>query len=474
VSRTVRNSLIVVAALILGYPALAWVLGLMVQHSWEEREQRGLQQIPGYAQYVTIAKRDYRRGIYSSTEEVTFRLGEKILKTLRASGNVAWTDHVQIVIRNTIHHGPFPQLRDFAPATVDSEWILPPEIQGKLAAAFKGKANLAIHTRLNWSGGGTTLVSSPAFNLPLEKAAAIDWRGLEAHIVTGREIGAGSVSLTAPGLSLKTEKGVTVSYQDLKLDSTLQPAYEVLNVGDLKMTLGQLQIGNDADENKPFKLTARNLMLESHSRLNGELVDAEGGITVEAVQVNTFDTNHINYAAHFTHIHGPAAAALTKALRAEQSDTPDNATPQEVAAANTKRMIDALKGPGIDLLVKEPVVDISHLGFAMPEGALDISLKASMPGVTKEEFQGAPDAVKAAFAKHLQLSADIHIDTAMLDKLLESTGKSENAAAQLQGLQRQGYIKLDGKTLTTHITFLGGQLKVNDQPFPPRPPGGPQ
>ncbi len=37
-------------------------------------------------------------------------------------------------------------------------------------------------------------------------------------------------------------------------------------------------------------------------------------------------------------------------------------------------------------------------------------------------------------------------------------------------LQRQGYLKLDGKALTTHLTFLGGQLKVNDLPFPPRPP----
>jgi uncharacterized protein YdgA (DUF945 family) len=471
VSRTVRNSLIVVAVLILAYPAAAWLLGMMVEHNWEEREQTGLQQIPGYAQYVTIVKRDYRRSVYGATEEVTFRLGEKLLKAIRSSGNADWTDHVQLVVRNTIHHGPFPQLRGFAPATVDTEWILPPEVHDKLLAAFKGKANLTIHTRMNWLGGSVTRVHSPAFNQPLEKVASIDWRGLDATLVAGREIGSGSVDLTSPGLTLKTEKGDTVGYQDLKLDSTLQAAYEVLNVGDLKLVLGQLQI---EAANKPFKLTAHDLAFESHSHLDGEFVNAEGGLTVAAVQVNTFDTSHINYAARFTHIHGPAAAAFTKALRAEQSDTPDTATPQEAAAANMKRLAAAFQGPGIDLLVKEPVVDITHLGFAMPEGALDISLKASMPGVTKEELQGALDAVKTAFVKHLQLSADIHIDTAMLDKLLESTGKGENAAAQLQGLQRQGYIKLDGKTLTTHLTYLGGQLKVNDQPFPPRPPGAPQ
>jgi uncharacterized protein YdgA (DUF945 family) len=62
----------------------------------------------------------------------------------------------------------------------------------------------------------------------------------------------------------------------------------------------------------------------------------------------------------------------------------------------------------------------------------------------------------------------------MLDKLLDSMGKGENVAAQLQALQKQGYLKLDGKALTTHLTYLGGQFKVNDLPFPPRPPGAPQ
>lgn len=470
-SRTVRNSLIVVGVIVLAYPGIAWLLGLMVQHNLEERQEIALQELPGYAQYVSIVKRDYRRGVYGATQEVTFRLGERILKAIRASGNADWTDHVQLIARNTIHHGPFPQLRDFAPATIDTELIPPPEVQKQLAATLQGKTHLTIHTRMNWFGGGTTVVRSTAFNLPLEKNVSVDWRGLEARVVAGRELGSGTVNLTSPGLTIKTEKGDTVGFQDIKMDSTLTPAYEVLSIGDLKLVLGQLQV---EDASKPFKLTARNLVFETHSQLNGEFMDANGGLTAEAVQVNTFDTSHINYTARLAHIDGPAMAALTKALRAEQPAAPDNATPQEAAAANAKRMLDALKGPGVDLLVKEPVVDITHLGFALPEGALDISLKASMPGVTKEELQGEANAIKTAFVKHLQLSANIRIDTAMLDKLLESSGKGETTAAQLQGLQRQGYLKLDGKALTTHITFLGGQLRVNDQPFPPRPPGAPQ
>ena len=67
----------------------------------------------------------------------------------------------------------------------------------------------------------------------------------------------------------------------------------------------------------------------------------------------------------------------------------------------------------------------------------------------------------------------MRIDTALLDKLLDSTGKGDTIAAQMQGLQRQGYLKLDGKALTTHLTFQSGHLKVNDLPFPPMPAAGP-
>src|SRR5579859_3856684 len=276
-NRTARASIIVVSVLILAYPVLAWLSGLRIQHVLEDRENQGLAQIPGYSQYITLVKRDYRRGVYSSSEDLTFRLGEKALKALGATGNVDLTIH------NTIHHGPFPLARDFAPATVDTQWVVPAALHDKLV----------IHTRMNWTGGSTTLVNSPAFNLPLDKGATLDWRGLEAHMIAGRDIGSGTVTLTSPGLTFKSPDGTIAGYQDLKLDSTLHAAYEVLNVGDAKLTLGQLQV---EEPNKPLQLLAHNLAFESHSKLNGEFMDVEGGLTIEAVKVNAFDSSHINYA----------------------------------------------------------------------------------------------------------------------------------------------------------------------------------
>ena len=81
-----------------------------------------------------------------------------------------------------------------------------------------------------------------------------------------------------------------------------------------------------------------------------------------------------------------------------------------------------------------------------------------MPWPTRDELDGPPIALQAAMAKHLQLSADVRIDTALLDKLLDSSGQSERFTAQLQGLQRQGYVTLEGKALTTHLSFEAGQF----------------
>ena len=102
-----------------------------------------------------------------------------------------------------------------------------------------------------------------------------------------------------------------------------------------------------------------------------------------------------------------------------------------------------------------------------------VSIKAAVPGITRADLDVTPQLLMPALAKHLQASLDVRIDTALLDKLLDSTGKGDTIAAQMQGLQRQGYLKLDGKALTTHLTFQNGRIKVNDLPFPPMPAAGP-
>ena len=139
-------------------------------------------------------------------------------------------------------------------------------------------------------------------------------------------------------------------------------------------------------------------------------------------------------------------------------------------------MLEAFKTSGIDILAHDPVIDVQHTGFTTPDGELILSIKAAVPGITRADLDVNPQLLIPSLIKFLQVAADVRIDTALLDKLLDSSGKGDTITSQLQGLQRQGYLKLDGKALTTHLAFQSGHLKINDLPFPPMPaamPGGP-
>ena len=466
--RRIRNPIIVVVVVALAYPAAAWLLGLSVEHQWKEREQYALTLIP----YIAVVKHDYRRGVYSSTEEVTYGLGTSAVRSLRAAGQADWPDHVQFTLRNTIHHGPLPRLRTLAPATVDTEIILPAEIRQKLAATLGSEAGLTIHTRMKWFGGSTTTVHSAAFQRDIPDGGALSWRGLDARVELGREIGSQSVKLTAPGLSLKGP-AANVSFENLELNSDVHVAFDVLNVGTVRMTLGRVDI---EEPGKDFKAAAQDLSLDTRSGANGEYVDTDYSLRTGALQVGKFTTTRSDYELHLGHLNGPATAALIRAIRAAQTE----AVVGQTRAEQTGKILEAFKTSGVEILLHDPVLQIPRAGFKTPDGEMLLSLNATLPGVTRADLDVASPLLTFTLLKHLRASVDARIDTALLDQLLDSTGKGDTITAQLQGLQRQGYIKLDGKALTTHLAFQNSQLRVNDLPFPPRPapegptaPGGP-
>jgi uncharacterized protein YdgA (DUF945 family) len=218
------------------------------------------------------------------------------------------------------------------------------------------------------------------------------------------------------------------------------------------------------------KIALQKVALTGRSNVQGEYIDMDGTIDAASLELPQFSATRVGYEFRATHLHGPSVAALNKSFLALQADS-TNTTP------DLARMQQVLKTDGVEILLRDPVFELPRIGFAMPEGELLVSITASFHGLTRNEIEGSANDAKVALAKHLQASANVRIDTTLLDKLLDSTGKGDRFAAPLQGLERQGYLKLDGKALTTHLTYEGGQLKVNGLFFPavgmmPQPPPG--
>jgi len=454
VNRRIGIALVVVVV-ILAYPLAAWLIGLGAEHTWQQREQQVTQRFP----FVEPVKREYHRGVYSSTEEVTYHLGESFAKSMEALGGGEPAAGLQVTVRNTIHHGPLPQLRAFAPATIDTEVILPPQIKQKLARLLGDKASLSIKTRLHWFGGTTTTLHSPAFEQKTPHGATIAWRGLDGTTDVGADLGSQKGNVTAPGLDVKAAKG-NVSLENLQATADLRSsAFEGVSLGSIAVSLARLELEQTSSGEK---ISLQNLALNSKSSAQGEYLDLDLGLNADAIRIKQFNLTRVGYEIRASHLHGPSVAAMNKsiqALQAQSTVTPDPA-----------RMLGIFKTDGVEILLRDPVLELPRIGFAMPEGELLISVKASSHGFTRAEIEGPPGELQGAIAKHVQASADVRIDTALLDKLLDTSGNADKFTAQLQGLQRQGYLKLDGKALTTHLAFEGGHLQVNGLPFPPQPP----
>lgn len=443
---------LVVVVVILAYPVAAWMIGLSAEHTWQQREQQITQQ---YAFLETVT-REYHRGVYSSIEEVTYRIGGSLANGMGAFSGSAQTPNLQVTVRNTIHHGPLPQLRAFAPATIDTEIILPPQIRQKLAQLFGDQATLSIRTRLHWFGGSTTTVHSPAFERKTPDAVVINWRGLDGTADVGSDLKYYKGTLTAPGLDVKAAKA-NVTLENMRATTDQQSsAFEGVYLGTLEMTLARLAI----EPTSPgHAVSLQNLAINSKLSAQGEYVDLHGGVSAESIHFEQFNLTHVGYEIRGSHLYGPTLATMTKSFQALGSDP--------AAPPGAGKMEEILKTNGAELLLHDPILELPRIGFAMPEGELLISVKASAHGFSRAEIDGPPGELKSAIAKHVQASADLRIDTALLDKLLDTSGNADKFTAQLQGLQRQGYLKLDGKALTTHLTFEGGQLQVNGLPFPP-------
>jgi uncharacterized protein YdgA (DUF945 family) len=471
VNRGLRIGLIVVV-LALAYPAAAWVIGLTVQHQILQREQLALEQVP----YFEVVNRDYRRGVYSSTEELTLGLGGSFAKGFQAAVGQDLSKQGRIVIRLHIHHGPLPQLSTFALATIDTEIALPPEAQQKLVALIGDQAHLTIQTRMHWLGGSTTVIHSTAFKSNLPNEVTFEWRGLEATGELAREVGATVGELTAPGFSVTSSKG-TLTMEDFKGRTDAHRAFDSFAVGKFNFSVGH--IASEATT-PPFKLDARNLGFEGNSSVNGEFLNTDITASLGSLELPKFSGTELVWETRLDHFHGPTLVALSnqlKAIQAEQLRAPIPSGPDDTAAQQAQVQIAqkyqaAVQTYGIPLLGHEPVIDFPRIGFKTPDGDLMLSLKLEFPGITPADVAGDPKTLAlTVIPKFLQATVNARMDSTLLDKLLQQSvadsDKSDQVKARIQQLQDHGYIKVDGKALTTQILFMGGQLRINGLPFNP-------
>lgn len=451
-NKRTKSLVIGFAVLCLAYPGFAWLIGLRVEASIMHREQRAMDQLPGT---ITVLNRQYHRGVYGATEELTYGFGPSALRSLGPLAAAADVATWRVTVRNTIHHGPVPQFRTIALATMSTQVELPAQLSAKLRTLLGGEPAFEVHTRLGWFGGTTTTFTSPSYQGRLANGAELTWHAVEASASANADLSSSSLAATVAGAQLKSAK-VQAELTGLHVDAKWKRAFDVLYTGPFTMKIDTVKWQSLPASGQSL---IQGLSIGATGTADGDYYTSALQFGADAVQVPGYSITHADYAIAFEHLYGPTLAAMTKDMRRNGASA-GAATPPSPAA-----VLEPLKNNAIDLLVHEPVVNISHIGFTMPEGEFRLSARASAPGLKREELDGP--GIQAALVQHLNVVADVHIDTALLNRLLASSGRKDAQAGQIDALEKQGYIKRDGAALTAHLTFSAGKIAVNGKPYPP-------
>ncbi len=457
----IRTAGIVAAVVVLGYPIASWVIGLAVERQLQRAEQQSLEQVP----YITVISRNYRGGIFSATDDVTFAVGGPFAQAAKAAPGRSFLSDFRLTTHNVIHHGPLPGFRTVAFATVDSQLVLPSEVKARLDALLNGRPVLSVHSRMHWFGGSTSQLTSPAFQTEVAPGITLVSQGITGTAELSGN-GDGTVDFIAKGFSASSQKG-GAELGEIRLTGATHRAFVTLNIGKTHLTIDQADVHAPAPA-PPIAL--RHLELNSDTSATGDHVDTQGSLSIASLQAGKFAATQLGYSVAATHLYGPALAALTADLRqaGRSMGTPAGSarTP-----ASEQPWVSAFQKDGIEILLHDPVVEISRIGFLTPDGELRLSAKFTAPGLKREDFAKPGPAAMVAIVPHLQAAADLRVDVALLEKLLEDNANRERFLAQEEAFERQGYIVRDGKALTAHVEFAAGKLSINGKPFSPGQPG---
>ncbi|MGB6449253.1 MAG: YdgA family protein [Steroidobacteraceae bacterium] len=449
-----RIVLIAVVVVLAAYTGAAWLIGLKVQGQLEAREQQILQSVP----YVVLIRRDYHRGIFGATEEATYGLKFPLGRLSQALPAGGTSPSLQLTLRNTIYHGPLPRFRSIALATVDTEFVAPPALGAKLKAIFGDRPPIAIHSSLGWLGGTKAEFSSPGFQMPLPTGGTLTSRGLTGSVEMTRDSASWTGHFTSGGVDVQGPRG-SLDIGNFTLDENMRRAFDTIYVGDGQASLASVDVRGASGA--PFLM--KGLSISSSAKADSEYVNYDVRVVADQVSGGTYSFTHVVYAIRILHLDGSALASLVNAIRQAEA----NSAPADAAAVRAN-INGALSQYGVELLVHDPVIHIQSLAFAMPEGEFHLAASLEAHGIRRGDLAGGM-ASMLALTQHLDVTADLKIDAALLSKLVGSSAQGPMLSAQLDSLEKQGYLKRDGAAWTAQLAFHGGKLTINGQAYPPLP-----
>lgn len=475
---------LIAATLVPAYSGTAWLLGRQIEAGLDQQYRR-LQAQP----YVKLVRRDYQRGVFSSTETATFEIAEPSAKAGAvalddgedaSAGALAADDAghqpLRFTVRSVIHHGPLPGLTSVAAATADSAVSLEGDTGERLAQALGDAAPLAAHTVLHFGGGGSAAVTGPAFAVRLpadgeEGDTLVSSAGLDVTLDFSRGLTGYSFRGSLPRLEVQHGQGERLVMTALQFDGNQRRVLDdepLLMAGTQRFTLGELTIG---DAQRPdARLAVRGLTYHVDVPVTGDFIDVDARFGAQSVQIGDERYGPAHYDVSLHHLHARTAARLYRAATQFYADTlHPTAAPPTLAP---------LTEPALALLNHGAELSLDRLSFATPQGEAHLSARARLVDAGPTDL-GNP----ALLLARLEVAGELGVPEALLSALPHAAAQMRADAAdeapaaietadarreqlrqQVAALERQGFVEREGGLIRSRVEFRNGRLAVNGKP----------
>ncbi len=444
---------IFVVLLVLGYPAIAWLMGFVI----ESRVGLPVGQLNAQTPYLTVVDQKYHRGWYTSEQDVTlaFSPGSALGGAAPGGAPAAWAANLHFTVHSVIHHGPICGLTCVAVARVDTQLVLSDETKALVSKVYGATAPLKIESRLNFLGGGVVTISNPPIkDFVTDDGTHLSWDGFEIRGSYAKHNDAVEFTGTAPHLLVSARDGSQLELATLSLHTRNNRVLPLLYAGDMEFAIGKTSFARAGGAGA---VAVEDVHYNVKASPDGEFIDMALSLGSGAVHAAAVNLKAVHFDFSFTHLLMQAMETMSEKMQAFNQQRASTAGAPDPAA-----MFATLKEPAIQLLLKNPELHFDLVGFETPHGAVALKGIVRLIGVAAADLADGADP-KALIAK-VDANLDLSIDDAAL---AEMPAMGPTGGQQLQMLAKQGFVNRQGAGWHSKIRFSQGQLTMNDQPFSP-------
>ena len=394
----------------------------------------------GLDSYVKVKEHLYNRGPLDSTE------------ILKVDFGCPGQPVTQLELRNKIQHGPFPGFSGLGLARVETEVIVPPEVQTQLSKAFGGK-KWTIQTLVNFDGSSTSTLTLPAGNMA-QDGTRMEW---QAGIGQVRSSGAGKnavYSLKFPKAVVTTENNEGITLENLRLEGNTQQVIEYKNLtqGNQRASLGRMNFKAEGQT-----VALENMSVNTDTRIQGDNSGFDFALEAGKLSVGTQTLSDVTLKMGMEQLKASSLQQLTEASRSLSSNVCDP------ASADPTMLGLKLLSPMLELIQSGPRLRIDRLAFKVPEGETVLSGSAEFADASRVNVTNFSTVALEQLRANLKFNSS---QKALSSVVAGFGGTAFNVEEGITNLETLGYIKKTGDALSSDLKFENKKLMVNGQEIP--------